>query len=79
MKQVPGESAEGGRRATGHYITGQESPIQQQSLCRGGERMEDEAGGSSGRIWVHCVVHTTSPETGTSLAQVQRGPEGLLA
>ena len=62
MRQVPGESAEGGRRATGHYITGQESPVQQQSLCRGGERMEDKVGGSSGRIWVHCVVHTTSPE-----------------
>ena len=63
MKQVPGGSAEGGRIATGHYKTGQESPIQQQSLCGGGERMEDEVGGSSVEdLGALCSAHNKSRE-----------------
>ena len=76
MKQVPGESAEGGRRATGHYITGQESPIQQQSLCRGGERMEDEVGGSSVEdLGALCSAHNKSRDWYQSGASPE-GPRG---
>ena len=71
---MPGASAQGGSSTTGHYITGQESPAWQQSLCRGGERMEDE-----GEQQGEDLGARNTSETGTSLGQVQRGPEGLLA
>ena len=80
MKQVPGASAEGGGRGTGHYITGQESPIQQQSLCGGGERQEDEGGGRGGEdLGALCKCSQQVQR----LVQVWRksggAPRGLLA
>ena len=52
---MPGASAEGARGAAGHYLTGRESPIHQQSLCRCSERMDDEEGGGGGGVLVALI------------------------
>lgn len=47
----------GARGTAGHYLTGRESTIHQQSLCGGGGRME-ERWRSRERIWVHTQTQT---------------------
>ena len=67
-----GASAEGARGAAGHYLTGRESPIHQQSLCGGGGRME-ERWRSRERIWVHCAgAHNKSRDWYQSGASPER-------